>query len=273
MPTELEDAPEVDVPSFDPTDDSYNHDDSAEPPEQVELPQPEPEADVAPATDPVQPAPSAASFTPEQIADLAAQAAHRVVNPPKQEPRMTDEDVDKALAVYKVSEDFLKNAGFAEPTPQQVTAFQQFADGVSRHAITVAQHLVDQKVSDAAAQFTTQVQPVIQAYHQLRMTGMVNDFYDRHADLKDYQPFVNVAAQHVLQDARYRGLPIAQRASAVAQLSRQMLKNAGVQTQQPVTTRASGRVPKMPSLSAPGRGPAVNKSTQGADEFDIYRRD
>jgi len=102
--------------------------------------------------------PRATSLSPEQIADLAAQAAARVNPAQRQTQReLTPEELDAKLNRYKVSPDIVKLLRDPEAAPEQiVSALQALVDGAAKHAVTSSQLLFQNDLSPLQQQIQAQ---------------------------------------------------------------------------------------------------------------------
>lgn len=80
-------------------------------------------------------------LSPEQVAEIAAQAAARV-NRPQQHKELTPEELDARLNRYKVPADVVKLLRDPEAAPEAIVkVLQDLVDGAAKHAVTSAQLL------------------------------------------------------------------------------------------------------------------------------------
>jgi F0F1-type ATP synthase delta subunit len=97
------------------------------------------------------------SMTPEQIADLAAQAAMRVQPRQQQQRDLSPEELDQRLNRYKVSPDIVKLLRDPEAAPEDVvSALQALVDGAAKHAVTSSQLLFQNDLSPLQQQMQAQ---------------------------------------------------------------------------------------------------------------------
>lgn len=99
-----------------------------------------------------------ATLSPEQIADLAAQAAARVQPQHQQQHQnLTPEELDAKLNRYKVSPEIVKLLRDPEAAPEAiVSALQALVDGAAKHAVTSSQLLFQNDLSPLQQQIQAQ---------------------------------------------------------------------------------------------------------------------
>lgn len=98
------------------------------------------------------------SMTPEQIADLATQAAMRIQPRHQQtQKELSPEELDQRLNRYKVSPDIVKLLRDPEAAPEAiVSALQALVDGAAKHAVTSSQLLFQNDLSPLQQQMQAQ---------------------------------------------------------------------------------------------------------------------
>lgn len=167
----------------------------------------QPTAPVAPVQPVAQPAaapvaqptaPQAQHLTPQQIAELSASAADRVLRasqPTPQAPRMSQEEFDKTFNVYKAdAAGFKAITGYDAEKPEQITALNNAFQAVTRQALTMADAMASQKIEALKAELMGELSPVKTAHQAQFEKQLRDDFFIAHADLKDFGPLVETVA-------------------------------------------------------------------------------
>lgn len=100
--------------------------------------------------------PKGSQLSPEQVAEIAAQAAARV-NGPQQHKELTPEELDARLNRYKVPADVVKLLRDPEAAPEAIVkVLQDLVDGAAKHAVTSAQLLYQRDLSPLRAEVEAQ---------------------------------------------------------------------------------------------------------------------
>lgn len=153
-------------------------------------------------TSPQFPTPPAQQFTPQQIAELAAQTATRTVGAlqPQQaqvEPQFTDADFNKAFNIPTVDANtFTAITGYAPDKPEQVKALNDFAMGVIRAAVTMSNFQLEQ----ARQQVSQQMSPILQAQQSQQESALSQEFFTTNSHLKDFEPLIAEVAKGFARD-------------------------------------------------------------------------
>lgn len=121
---------------------------------------------------------------------IAPKQPQQAEEPPK---KLTPEERDKLLKRVNVSSDLLQSLGFDEPTPEQIEAFQNFADNIAQHgyAMAAAQTQLVQR------QFSEQITPVQQAVENYQRQQMEKDFFGKFPALQKFPTALRAAAERV----------------------------------------------------------------------------
>lgn len=143
-----------------------------------------------------QPEPKGQGLTPDQIADLAAQAAMRVQPRQQQQTQLTPEELDAKLNRYKVSADFVKLLRDPEVEPEKlVEAFQAMIDGTAKHAVTSAQFLYQNDLGPIQQKLQAQ-----EAFVREQQTKtFVKNVGSQYPALAKYEAVIRQATQAVAQ--------------------------------------------------------------------------
>lgn len=96
-------------------------------------------------------------FSPEQLAELAAQAALKVQGQSQQHKPLTPEEIDAQLHRYKVSPDIVKLLRDPEASPDDIVkSLQALVDGAAKHAVASSQLLFRHEMSPLQQQLQAQ---------------------------------------------------------------------------------------------------------------------
>jgi hypothetical protein len=178
-----------------------------EPPTHVDAPV-VPVVPVATSQTPATPAP--VQYTPEQLVQFQQwQAAQQqqVIPPaavqpqhqpqaPRQEPQMSQADIDKALNKYVVSVDDF-NTLFSEADPVKATAkLNDLLDKKVIQAVTMAHHLIQ----EAQSQTLGRVQPYMQFADTQREIMLREQFFANNADLKGQDLLIQTVMAQMAQE-------------------------------------------------------------------------
>ena len=166
---------------------------------------------VAATVSPVAPTtpPPAQQLTPDQIADLGASAAARVLQaqrtntPAAPEPRLSQEEFDKTFNVFKVdAATFAAITGYAPEKPEQVTALNTAFQGVARQALTMANALVAQKMEAMKGEIMGQFAPVKASHEAQFQKQLESEFFAAAPDLADFRPLIETVIKSEMQSGR-----------------------------------------------------------------------
>jgi hypothetical protein len=162
---------------------------------------------VAPGVTPLSPTapqfPSPNAMTPQQMADIAAQSAARVVGqmnqPQQQTQQFTQEDFNKTFNIPTVDNQvFQAITGYAPDKPEQVQALNNFAQGIIRAAVTMSNFQLEQ----ARQQVVQQMAPVVNGHKEQVDAGLKNEFFTTNAHLKDFEPLVQEISKGFAREGR-----------------------------------------------------------------------
>ena len=190
-----------------------------------------------------------------------------------QEPQLTDEQVRNLLNPIEVTPDLLRNFGIENASPEQVGAYQQFANGIVKNAVSVANLLVEQKLRENLAPY----QPYVDFVANQQAQQHNSEFYKEHGDLQKYEKFVQLAAQQISPFKADKSMKSAKEVyTEVATSVRGMLAQAGVTLQSPsanpsAVAKPGSAVPRMAALASTGRSQGGQPSgEQNNPDADIY---
>lgn len=226
-------------------------------------------------------------LTEEQIIELAAKAAgaaggrrERV----EEEPRMTQEEIDKLLNPVKITkEDMAEILGIEDPntiSDKRLAKYQAILQATVKNANSVTNVMLETRMR----KLMEQAAPMEGFYRQQAAKQQEDAFYTRHENLKKYPRLVKAAASQVVAT---KDMTVEQAMDAVADMTRSMLKDAGIdpdaETEEGGEGGESGStakhgadgvrpVPKMTSLQKSGRGGGPTKTGGGNNpDADIYK--
>ena len=152
-----------------------------------------------------------ASLTPQQIAEIAAQAAARV-NPQTQQaaprPQLTQEEYDRTFNVTKVdAKRFEAIIGYAPEKPEQVAAFNSYGQEIARQALTMANALFEHKLAELKSEFQGQINPMQTLHRQQFERQLESDFLTFAPDLKDYRSLYEMVGKTTAADIKAGTMP------------------------------------------------------------------
>ena len=198
----------------------------------------------APVTPPPAPAvvPQQQQLTPERIADIAAQAAIRVGQQqtpqvqPAPQPQMSQEEFNKTFNVVNLNaNDFAAITGYVPDKPEQVAALNNFAQGIVKQALTMAQVHIASVTQSLEQRFGQQISPLTQQREAQVGEAVKNEFFTAHQDLKDLEPLVT----EIANQAKTSGQKFASKEEAfkfVADRVRSLVPRAPTAASQPGAT-------------------------------------
>ena len=238
-----------------------------------------------PAGDPAVPAKPASPAQPqpsedERIAKIAAAAvaATRQQAPAastqQQQEELSPEQIKQLLNPVEVTPELLAQFGIENASPQQVQAYQTFANNVVRNAVSVANLIVEQKMRENLAPY----EPYVQFIAQQQAKQHVDSFYTKHGELQKYGKFVELAAKQLSPTKADGTQKSADEVyDEVAASVKAMLAEAGVTIASPsanpsaVAPQGKTAVPKMAAMTATGRSQGGQPSgEQNNPDADIY---
>jgi len=153
------------------------------------------------------------ALSPEQIADIAAQAAVRVNQSSAQsgkttaqeqaQPAMSQEQFNKTFNVVQLDQaGFTEIMGYTPDSPKQVEALNNFAQGVVRQALTMAQVHVQSVTRDLEQRFGSVVNPITAERDAQVGAQLQQEFFQTHPQLKAAEPLVIEIANKVKASGR-----------------------------------------------------------------------
>lgn len=198
-------------------------------------------------------------------------------------PQLTPEQIKKLLNPVEITADTLKSLGIAEPTEDQIKAYQAFTGMITKHMISVM-NLREENLMRKITEYAT---PMERFYQEQAAQRERDSFYKEFPKLQKFDKFVKFAATQVKPtDERGREKSLAQVRKEVATYTKNLLKDAGVDldasgdeeendngsntTHGAPESRGSG-VPRMSSMQTGGRSGGTNKGGGGNNpDADIY---
>lgn len=205
--------------------------------------------------------PAPIALDQETLAQIMGQAmtqAQQAAAQQQQQPVYTEEDYRKMFNVYRVGADHLKAMGFPDPTDEQITAFNEVLQGLSRQSVTVAAYQLAMEQQRLQQQYA----PVQQFVQAQQLEAQKQRFFEKHPDLKGLDLLLlKVKDSFVKEGRRYKNEEEA--FQAVANEARQIVKQtrdaAGVAGTQPNPTK------QMTTLSGGGQGGAGDTRSSGGE--------
>jgi hypothetical protein len=198
-------------------------------------------------------------------------------------PQLTPEQIKKLLNPIEITPEVLKGLGIAEPTEEQVKAYQAFTGMITKHMVSVM-NLREENLMRKITEYAT---PMERFYQEQAAQRERDSFYKEFPKLQKFDKFVKFAATQVKPtDERGREKTLAQVRKEVANYTKNLLKDAGVDldasgdeedndngsntTHGAPESRGSG-VPRMSSMQTGGRSGGTNKGGGGNNpDADIY---
>lgn len=198
-------------------------------------------------------------------------------------PQLTPEQIKKLLNPVEITPEVLKGLGIAEPTEDQIKAYQAFTGMITKHMISVM-NLREENLMRKITEYAT---PMERFYQEQAAQRERDSFYKEFPKLQKFDKFVKFAATQVKPtDERGREKSLAQVRKEVANYTKNLLKDAGVDldasgdeedndngsntTHGAPGSRGSG-VPRMSSMQTGGRSGGTNKGGGGNNpDADIY---
>lgn len=229
---------------------------------------------------PVIPAKPAAVQQPseeERIAKIAAAVVNAGRAPtqatPQQEPELSDAQIRTLLNPVQVTPALLQQFGIEDASPEQVGAYQQFANGIVKNAVSVVNLLMEQKFRENLSPY----EPYVNFVAQQQAKQHIDSFYGENPDLQKYEKFVQLSAQQISPHKADGSMKTAKEVySEVASSVRGMLAQAGVTIASPSANPSAvvtnkGAVPRMAALASTGRSQGGQPSgEQNNPDADVY---
>lgn len=209
----------------------------------------------------------------ETIAALRGQAA--AAAPATQtSPKLSPQQLKEMLNPVEVSPATLQAMGFENPSNEQVAGFQNFANAVTKNAVSIARVMIQQ----ARKEVEGIVAPLSQQHQQSQQDALKNSFYGSNKDLSKYEKIVAIAAKETSQfnlDGSEKSPEALMK--EVADKARATLKEYGINLSAPANlgTAAGEQVPKPNRLSSVGRSGGDTNGQRGKPnnaDADIYKR-
>jgi len=208
---------------------------SSNPPEapasQIAPTEPKVEPKVEPVTPPAEPqtptptdpkSPEAPLLTADALAEALKKSGAFGNQPPPQapqQPQMSAEEFNKKFNVFQVTPEVYKSILGVDAEPEQVQALNSTLQGISKQAVTVARHVMQQQMEQVQKQYA----PMVQAFRDQTAKAADAEFVNSNPDLKDYLPVV----REVTASAKSRGMTFNTLAEAnkfVADKTRELMK-------------------------------------------------
>lgn len=212
---------------------------------------------------------SSQTMTDEQIATLAdkflGKMAAATAKPAEQKdkPFELTPELAESLKPVRVTQQLLAGLGFEGASPEQVAAFQTFADAIVTHAAHVSSFLQQRALNE----LNSRLEPYAGYLDQQRAEAHRTSFFAENKDLQKYGQFVSFAASKIVPN-KADGTPktVKEISLEVANATRSLLKEAGVNLDSQNNANqgsasTSTTVPKMPSLATAGG--SMSGSNQG----------
>lgn len=208
----------------------------------------------------------------ETIAKSVA-AGMKSATPEARQPELTQEQTDKLLNRYLANEDALRAMGIAEPTSENVQAFQTIIDNVAKHSNTVAKVMLQAEM----AKLQPQLAAVQSTLGEVETEKIRNKFFDSYKELKPYEKIVKAVSQ-TIDEKKAASMTLEEGMKFVAKETRRILKDSGITLKKQSTNGANAnhsaerRVPAMAGLSGSGRSSTGgNKKDKNNPDADIYK--
>lgn len=216
-------------------------------------------------------------LTEERIAEIAAKvtSASRRAEP-KEEKQLSPAELKQLLNPVEVTKETLQMFGIAEPTDQQVKAYQMFADMISKHNSSMLNLALEHR----SRQFEGVLKPLNEYVTKAQQERYMNGFYEANPALKKFEKLVRVAASRVSPTRADGGeLSMDEAYKAVADETKTLLKefnidvdSAGGDETEANLSAGGSAVPKMASLAGAGRslGGSGSKGKTNNPDASIY---
>jgi hypothetical protein len=265
-------------------DTTEGKDDAAEPPVPAKAPAaavPSP-AGTPPATPETAPAPKGLSA--EEIKAIAdAVRGPQVATPAQAAPKtakekswdeLTPEEYNERSARVVITPEFMNSLGFTDATPEQIAGFQSFSDNTARHALTIAEAYLNQRLGELESKFA----PMASAYNKYEQEATKESFYSQYPANKGQDALIQALALKVSPshpDGRSKNQQeiFAELDRLAGAVRSSMGVTAGNPTTTPTPVPAVRTVPKPANLSQPGRSAGASQGNPNQpknQDADIY---
>jgi hypothetical protein len=214
----------------------------------------------------VKPQPSLTKDDVTQILASVIPAAMERAKPAEQERQYTKEEIDKMLNVWNPDVGFLKKMGIAEPTAENLAALTELRDGLIRQANTMTDARLRQYVKEQLTEF----EDVRQYVSERRAAEVLDNFYGKNPDLKDYEEIVDAVSSR-LEKNGLKGTQD-QVFTEVAKGAREVLKRMNVKAPaagaKPASNGSASRMSRLAGSGSSGSTTAPKKRNPDMAIFD-----
>lgn len=212
--------------------------------------------------------PSAFQINPQQIAELAAQAALKVQ--PQPQPReLSPEELDAKLNRFKVSPEIVKLLRDPEASPEAIIGqLQALVDGAAKYAVTSAQLLYQKDLTDHLSPLQKQIQAQQQFVQEQQTRTFVKHIGTQFPALAGKDAVIRQALQAV-QQSGYVPKSKSDAQKQVALVARDMIRTIDPNfSLKANSARQAGNFAPRQSFSGGGRQSGGTKT--GAASFAEY---
>lgn len=227
------------------------------------------------------PVPAKAPVNPAVALDDATIKKFAEALKPKQDPapvakkleekswdELTPQEYNQRTNRVVVTPDTLANFGILDASPEQVTAFQGFADGVARNALTMANEVIKQHLGS----FDQKYSKIHEAYTSHETSQAYEQFYSEYPHLKGKDELLKVVTKNISPtkpDGSTKSMK--ELFTEINSVATQVLKSAGVNTSQVPVTPGKSSVPKPNQMITPGRSSQQqHQQPRTPSDADIY---
>ena len=202
--------------------------------------------------------PDSVTLSKEQIQELISGTA-KAVQPPAQEQKLSQEELNKLLNVFRVQPQHAQKLGLQAETA--VEALQEIIDAAVRQAVTMSAYQQEALKRDFIGQLT----PLRSFAQEQQEQKMRTEFMSTFPEFKGYEPLLEtvyrtMVAEGTRFDTREKAFEaVAERARAVIT----KLPGVGQQSQKQAASATTGK--KMSTLSGGGQG-GGGGSTKGGEK-------
>lgn len=203
------------------------------------------------------PQPQAVSLSPDTIKTLvdSLKVAPVVPAQPASQPQLSQEEINRALAVFNADRRYVERMGlkFEDPTQydEAVAALNEMLDGKTRQAVTMSTLVVE----NLKRQLMGELEPLKAYVAQAREQQLRDEFFKEHDDLRQFEPLVE-AVYMKMQRAGAHFNTREDAFKAVAEQARQLLAKVQPGQGDGGGASATSTPRKMPTVTTGGRGGA-----------------
>jgi len=139
------------------------------------------------------------TLSPEQIAELAANAALRVGGrqeasreqaPPQPRP-VSDQEFQQHFGVVNLdAQGYANILGFVPEKPEHIKALNDYGQNLVRQALRMSQFVFQQELGKLRGEFSGQFQPLLETHKQTVERQLFDEFTSMNPDLKDHGALV-----------------------------------------------------------------------------------